>query len=257
MEYEARSHDRHNISTAGFSHAAFRPSWRRRAELTRVVRSEETPMMSVALLALGVSWQSAASIRISAERAVRELRPGADVEAAIDDNIRMPACKEGLVAQAKLSSGSTAMATVACTQRSNTWQLYVPVRLSEDVQVLVLNKPKGRGDVISSGDLRTETRSRASLAYGFFTETSAIQGQKLRRSLGIGAVLGPGDVEDAKSLRPGAPVTLISRSSGFEVRMNGRVLTTRSHGVVSAENLSSGRKISGRVIGPGLVEVTP
>ncbi len=67
----------------------------------------------------------------------------------------------------------------------------------------------------------------------------------------------PNDIEDRNKLRPGAPVTLLSRASGIEVRMNGQVLTARSHGVVSVKNLSSGLNVTGHLIGPGLVEVRP
>ncbi len=210
----------------------------------------------VVALAAAVSWQNVTSIRDAAEEAVTQLHPGAQVEAAIDEHIRMPACSRPLSASAKLSGNASATATVRCEGKQR-WQLYVPVRLSSQVRVLVLSRPKARGDVITTADLKTEMRPRATLAYGFFTDAAALQGKSLKRSLGAGTIPGPGDIDDDRRLRPGAPVTLISRISGIEVRMDGRVLTARSPDSISVENLSSGRKVNGRMIGPNTVEVLP
>lgn len=214
------------------------------------------PMSSSLWLVAALAWQPPASITAAAENAVTQIRPGASVSASIDDKIRMPACSRPLQTEARMSGRSSAMATVRCSGESQ-WQLYVPVRLTEELSVVILKRPVARGEPLTLDDLEQVKRSSASLAYGHYSDPSALIGQTLRRSLGKGMVLSPGDVVEAVSIRPGTTVTLLSRHSGIEVRTQGRVVHSSGQGLVRVENLTSGQKVSGRHIAPGLVEVLP
>ena len=214
------------------------------------------PLIASTLLVAAMTWQPPASISDAAENAVTRMRPGASVTARIDDQIRMPACSKPLQTEARMSGRTSAMSTVRCTGPSP-WQLYVPVRLSEDVMVVVLKKPVARGEPLTAQDLGSIQRSSASLAYGYFSDPSKLIGQSLRRSLGKGMVLSPSDVVEAVSIRPGAAVTLVSRQAGIEVRTQGKVVHSSGQGLVRVENLTSGRTVSGHQIAPGVVEVLP
>lgn len=202
-------------------------------------------------LAMAGAFQSVESIRETAIAAMGAMAAGGQAEASVDSRLRMPACAQPLAATV---AGPTSVA-VRCADTPG-WQLYVPVRVRREADVVVLAKPVRGDEPIGPEDLAVQRRELGAGDGPVVTDPSVVVGKRLRRAMPAGAVLGADDVGGEDALRRGDPVTLVSRAGGMEVRMGGRAMGAgRVGSTISVENTASRRIIRGRVVGPGLVEV--
>jgi len=200
------------------------------------------------LLAMAGAFQPVDSIRDAAIAAM-----GANVQAgaSVDSRLRMPACTQPLAATV---AGATSVA-VRCADTPG-WQLYVPVRVRREADVVVLARPVRFDEPIGPEHLAVQRRDLGANEGPVVTDPAAVVGKRLRRAMPAGAVLEADDVGGEDALKRGDPVTLVSRAGGMEVRMGGRAMGVGKVGsTISVENTASRRIIRGRVVGPGLVEV--
>ena len=203
------------------------------------------------LLATAGTFQPVESIRDAAIAAMGAMDANAQAEAAVDSRLRMPACTQPLAATV---AGPTSVA-VRCADTPG-WQLYVPVRVRREADVVVLAKPVRGDEPITPAHLTVQRRELGASDGPVVTDPAAVVGRRLRRAMPAGAVLEPDDVGGEGALKRGDPVTLVSRVGGMEVRMGGRAMGAgRVGSTVSVENTTSRRIIRGRVVGPGIVEV--
>ena len=201
------------------------------------------------MLARADGFQPLQSIRAAAVAAL-----GADVQAqaSIDSQLRMPQCGQPL--QAAVTAATTV--AVRCADTPG-WQIYVPVRVRREADVVVLTTPVRSDEPINAGQLAVQRRELGDDSGQVLADPSAATGRRLRRAMPAGTVLSETDLEQGEPLRRGDPVTLVSRAGGIEVRMSGRALgPAQVGGVVTVENLGSRRIIRGRLVAAGVVEVT-
>jgi len=195
----------------------------------------------------GGAFQTVESIAAAAEGALSG--PDALVEASLDPGLRMPPCAHALKAQAL----SAVNVEVQCPDG---WRLFVPVRVQRVQEVLVLTAAIAPGQPIPEASLKVETRDMGRMAGVPLNDVAEARGQTLRRGGRAGQVLTRADLVAVPVLKRGEPVTLVSGSGGFEVRMAGRALADAGPGeVVRVENLSSRRVLAGVAAGPGEVRV--
>lgn len=200
--------------------------------------------------AVAGGFQSADDIRAAAVAAVGA---PAGTEATLDSALRLAHCTQPL--QAVASAPRTAL--VRCPDAPG-WRLYVPVQAQRETDVVVLAVPASPGMPIAASQLVVQRREVASLAGTPFSDPSAVVGRIPGRRLPAGSIPTGADFSAAASLRRGDPVTLVARSGGVEVRMQGRALgPAQAGGQIAVENTSSRRILRGRVAGDGLVEILP
>ncbi len=175
----------------------------------------------------------------------------------LDSRLRLRRCAEPLhveYANARRALGQT-YATVSCTTPVE-WRIYVPVVISAFADVLVTQRPLPRGHRLSAADVRLEKRELSAFRQGFFSEVNKINLLETKRAVAAGAVLTPDKVAPIKLVRNGEVVHLVSSASGIQVAARGKALNDGAVGhTVRVRNLSSGRVVEGRVIGPGRVAV--
>jgi len=176
---------------------------------------------------------------------------GEDAELTLDPALKMPRCGARLQAR----RASTGTVEVSCPRESG-WRLYVPVKIRRHQSVLVLTRAISAGEVITADLLAQETRDATRIVGAPLTDPSAAIGQAARRALAAGSVLTAAHLRAPDAVRRGDQVILISRQGGIEVRMAGRALAAGGPGErISAENLSSRRRVQGVVMGDGEVRV--
>jgi len=174
-----------------------------------------------------------------------------NAELTLDPALRLPRC--GARLQARRSANGTV--EVSCPKASG-WRLFVPVRIHRDQSVLVLTRAITAGETVSADMLTRETRDAARIVGAPLTDPSVAIGQIARRALAAGSVLTAAHLRAPAAIRRGDQVTLISRQDGIEVRMAGRALAAGSLGErISAENLSSRKRVQGVVMADGEVLV--
>ncbi|MFP7722166.1 flagellar basal body P-ring formation chaperone FlgA [Lysobacter sp. A3-1-A15] len=179
---------------------------------------------------------------------------GADAssaEASVDSRLRMAACAQPLQA-VPVSRRSV---QVRCADAPG-WQMFVPVRVRDVREVVVLKDSVQAGQPITAEDVTVQRRDMAGAGGTGFSDPADLVGQVARHGLAPGVAPVRDDVAAGQLLRRGDPVVLLSRVGGVEVRVAGRVLgQPGAGGTVSVENIESRRVVRGRVVEAGVVEV--
>ncbi|MFC5569002.1 flagellar basal body P-ring formation chaperone FlgA [Lysobacter yangpyeongensis] len=198
--------------------------------------------------AIAGAFHPTEDIRIAAATAVGA---PADAQITLDPALRLVQCTQPL--QAVASGPRTAL--VRCPDAPG-WRVYVPVRAHREADVVVLAAPAAPGMPITAQQLVVQRREVSTLGDAAFADPAALVGRTPRRALAAGIVPTESDFTSATTLRRGDPVTLVARTGGVEVRMQGRALgPAQAGGVVTVENVSSRRILRGRIAGEGEVEI--
>lgn len=203
------------------------------------------------------NWESSVRIRATAgEYVSTQTRAGTQVTVGVlDERLRLPACEAPL--QAQPASGSTLRGAVSIAVRcSSLWTVYVPVRIQENLPVVVLVRPLARGETITADALELREQDTAQLPYGYLTDPQQAIGRISRRSLSPGSALSPDALESPRAIKRGQLVTLLGRSGSIEVRADGKALGDAGAGErVRVENSISRRIVEGTARDSGVVEV--
>ncbi len=152
----------------------------------------------------------------------------------------------------------------ALTQRQNTilircndspaWQLYLPVRIDEIVQTLVLRQNVATGSHITADMLETTTRERRFIRGNLVTDASAVIGAKTKRSLSMGQIL---TYQDLCLVCKGDIVTIAVRDNGLAVSASGIAMSDGSLAdVIQVQNRQSKRAIKAQVIAVNRVSIS-
>ncbi|WP_426358531.1 flagellar basal body P-ring formation chaperone FlgA [Pseudocolwellia sp. HL-MZ19] len=125
------------------------------------------------------------------------------------------------------------------------WQMYIPVKISQEILVLVTQNVLAKGTVINQSNTITEYTDINSVRGETITNVAQITGGRLKRRLSKGAVVSPRNV---CLVCEGESVTIIAQSDGFTIKTAGIALTDGSKGEqVQIRNSKSGRTINARV----------
>jgi flagellar basal body P-ring formation protein FlgA len=204
------------------------------------------------------SWQAPESIRAAAREAV--LRDGDSSETqvdavAVDERLRLPACAAPLQAQVEraIQRGQGTVAVSCSTPEP--WRLFVPVRVTAQVAVLVTRRNVQSGEVLGASDIEVRMQSAATLPYDYLSNPEQAVGLVVRRTQPAGTVLAPGALEHPDLIERGALVTLLSGSGAVTVKSEGVALEPATLRQRVRVRSASGRVIEGTVEGPGQVRV--
>ncbi len=201
------------------------------------------------------SWQSPESIREAARDAARS-HDSERVEAvAVDERLKLPQCSTPLATQIQrpVRRGQGVIA-VSC-DAPEPWRLFVPVRVTEDVGVLVARRSLQPGEVLTEADLEIRAQSSASLPYGYLGDLSQAIGLVVRRSQTAGAVLTAAALDRPPGVERGALVTLLASAGSVTVKSEGVALEPARLKERVRVRSQSGRIVEGTVESPGQVRV--
>lgn len=226
--------------------------------------------LGYALLAAGFCQPAHASDSESIERILNTARTfaattigtsdGQEVEIEIgqlDSRLQLTRCAHPPTAQ--LAPGARTEGHTTINVRCSapvSWSLFVPARIERHVEILVLERPIARQQVIRPEDVRLERQAVSGLTNGYFTEPEAVVGMASRRRLMPGQVLTSAHVTQQRIVKRGQEVTLFSARPGLVVRMKGVALEDGSEGArIRVRNSSSKRVVEGYVEPSGAVRV--
>ncbi len=208
-----------------------------------------------ALTVRAADWQPPESIREAARAAARETG-ATDVEAvAVDDRLKLPKCGTGLETdiQRVIQRGQGTVA-VSCPGPAP-WRLFVPVRVLEQVAVLVLRRNVQAGEVLGAADVEARQQSAASLPFDYMSRVEQAIGQSVRRSQPAGSVLLSATLEQPVGVERGALVTLIAANGSVTVKAEGVALEPGRLKDRIRVRSASGRIVEGLIEAPGQVRV--
>jgi len=203
--------------------------------------------------------QSVDEIRAAARELVLKTL-GTDTNAvveavAIDERLSLPACTQELDAQLRgeLRNGQ-GVVVVSCAGKS-AWRLFVPVRVSEQIGVVIARRSIAAGEILTADDLETRKQSSSALPYDFIGDPAQAVGLTVRRGIPSGTVLVPAALEHPEIIERGALVTLVSGGGSVSVRSEGVALQGGRLNQRVRVRSPSGRVVEGVVEASGEVRV--
>lgn len=181
-----------------------------------------------------------------------EVTPG-----ALDRRLRLPKCSHPLKAFFPSGSRPTGNTTVGVRCTGGTpWTVYLSVKVAVYGKVVVATHPLVPGSPLSLADIHLERRNLEQLRQGYLRDPAQVAGKRLKRPLGLGAVITPEVLEIPKLVRRGQQVILIAKVPGLQVRMKGQALEDAGAGEhIRVRNNSSQRIVEGTVTADGIVQV--
>jgi flagella basal body P-ring formation protein FlgA len=209
--------------------------------------------------AWGAQWQSPESIRAAAEQYVRLAlagRSGISVEArGVDQRVKLPACSQPLEAHAErpLRNGQGSVA-VACPG-APAWRLFVPVRASHTVAVVVATTSLTRGQRLSPEQVDLQPMPSTALPLEYLTRLDDAVGLTLKRSVPAGTVLVSAALDRPRLVQRGRVVTLIAGKRGIMVKSDGVALHDAGLNDRVRVKTPAGRVVEGTVEAPNQVRV--
>ena len=242
---------------------------RRSASSLAARRSRRAALVGILTLAAGAltpdvradpdpQWQSIDSIKAAAVAAARASinKPNASIEAAaLDERLHLSACAAPLDARLEREvRNGQGMVAIACTG-AQPWRLFVPVRVVEQVSVIVARRALTAGAILSADDIEVRTQASTSLPLDYLTEPGQAIGLTVRRTVPAGTLLAGAALESPEIIARGALVTLVSGSGAVRVKSEGVALEgARLKGRVRVKT-PSGRIVEGVVEASGEVKV--
>lgn len=207
--------------------------------------------------------QSLAAIREAVDAFVRDHAEGSGEITAVqvdrlDPRLRLAACGAPLqVRQPEGYSGPGRLTVAVHCVRPKPWRVYVPVRITRELAVVVATRPLPRGRLLTGDDLQRQRVSRTDLRGQYYTDAAELVGQETGRSIRNGEVLDSTDVHAPRLVRRGQALLIEAGTDRMTVRMRGKALEDgRSGDLIRVRNDSSRRIVEARVVGRDRVRVT-
>ena len=123
-------------------------------------------------------------------------------------------------------------------------------------QVAVAARPLVPGQPLTDSDFRFEEQELGSRGKNFVTDGAELVGKTLSRPLAIGTPILRTMLKTPDLLKAGAPVTLVSRLNGVEVKMDGVALEAGGAGkIIRVRNTASRKVLRGRIVDEYTVEI--
>jgi flagella basal body P-ring formation protein FlgA len=134
-------------------------------------------------------WQPPATIAAAARGAAMQADAGEVETVGVDARLKLAECGTALEARLErpIARGHGTVA-VSCSGPSP-WRLFVPVRTTQQIAVLVLARNVQAGEVLAPADFAIERRAAVALPLGFLSAPEQAVGFTLRRAQTAGSVL--------------------------------------------------------------------
>jgi flagellar basal body P-ring formation protein FlgA len=192
--------------------------------------------------------------RVSASRGVSGAKI---IVQKVDPRLKLADCPAPLqVSESGQSQQKSRMLLRVECQQGTPWAIYVPVTIEYQVPIYRFKRPFQRGEQIAVEDLSLEwVSSNSSHAhYQFHPQTLATL--ELNRPVTAGSIVTSQAFKSLSLVRRGETVSIIARTAGLEIKMEGEALSNGSQGeTIRVKNHSSGKILEGKVSAVGEIMV--
>ncbi len=178
---------------------------------------------------------------------------------ALDARLRFPACAMPLATRIDSPRGAASrlLVRVSCGAPAP-WNVFVPVQIESDAEVLVMLRQRSRGETVAADDVRPERRRISGISENYVKSTDSLSGYRLRRTMPAGALVEREALEPAFTVLRGSAVTLVADAGGYRVESEGRALADAAPGQrVRVQNLTSLKIVEGVADNRGVVRIGP
>lgn len=174
----------------------------------------------------------------------------------LNSRLNFHACRTPLIIDAPqpLDLGRSHI-KVAC-QDDKPWAINVPTDINLFTQVVVLNQPMAKDQIINEGHLDLQRQNLAELRNGYYLKKEQVIGKQSKRALAGQTILNSYLILPALMIYKGDKVMIIANKGPMSVKMFGEALNDGREGrQIRVRNSRSERIVRGRVIAPGQVLV--
>ncbi|MBV2127901.1 flagellar basal body P-ring formation chaperone FlgA [Arsukibacterium indicum] len=150
------------------------------------------------------------------------------------------------------SNGRQFTVNISCSQPGS-WQLYLPVKVTEVIAVVTIRQNIATGTVITADMLQIEDKARRFVRGNLVSDPRQIVGARSKRSLNNGQLV---TMQDLCLVCRGDVVTILIDNSGLSVSASGIAEQDGTLGdTITVQNQQSGRKIQTEVVAVNQVRV--
>lgn len=183
---------------------------------------------------------------------------GAEVKAsALDSRLRLKLCDAALdtFSNDKILRGGRMTVGVRC-KGTAPWTLYVPVAVSAQTAIVLIEGPLPRGTILSESHLRLEQRQLTALPPQYLTSTDQVLGLALTRAVSGATVATPNMVQARDLIAKGQDVVILASGANIQVRMAGVALQKGQQGErIDVKNSTSGKTLQAVIVDATTVQV--
>ena len=172
---------------------------------------------------------------------------------ALDSRIGNKTCLQAPEFRLSQPAGQRQNTVVIRCNDTPGWQLYLPVRIDEIVQTLVLRQNISADSVLTASMLESTSRQRRFIRGNLVLDTNSVIGAKTKRALSMGQIL---TFQDLCLVCKGDVVTIAIDHKGLAVSVSGIATEDGSLGdVIPVQNRQSKRTIRAEVVGVNRDEI--
>lgn len=208
------------------------------------------------------SFQPLHTIRAAAERFVRDAATSSTAAVVatageLDPRLQLAVCAGELEASTLNNAPITARNTIGVRCRVGAdWNVYLPVNVETETDVLVLREPMARLANLSPSDVAIQRRRVPGLSNLYLGKPEELQNRHLKRSLPAGTVLTVDMMNRNLVVKRGQHVMLVATVGGIDVRAAGTALSDGGNADrIRVQNLSSLKVVEGIVESSNQVRV--
>ncbi len=173
----------------------------------------------------------------------------------LDRPLTLPRCKNTPQAFDPPGSSNSSRRTVG-VRCPGGWTLYVPTRITTQVEMVELVRPVGPGQALTAEDLKVVHHAISSMPLGYVGSIDQALGQISRQPLAEGTVLRPTHLRAGNAVTRGQNIRMVVEREGMHIESTGAALADGAIGAwVKVKNSHSGRIVEGRVESAGVVRI--
>ncbi|RUR11961.1 flagellar basal body P-ring formation chaperone FlgA [Legionella sp. km772] len=145
---------------------------------------------------------------------------------------------------------------IKCTEETNHWTLYVPVRVTLLKEVLLNKRALRKGETLTDKDLYRAEMDAQKLKQGYYTDLKDLNGLVCKKDLPPDTIITPYQIESAKMVLKGQEVSIVAIAGSLKITMDGIALSDGVLGdVIKVKNTTSHKIIEAQVAGNKKVNV--
>lgn len=142
---------------------------------------------------------------------------------------------------------------ISCSDPSNTYTLYVPVKITSLKARIVASRDIARGEVVGPHDYSSEFIENTRLSTGVITNPKQLEGVRVKRDLKQGDFF---VLSNICTVCKGDRVTIEATNGSLSLKTSGEAVEDGNvNDTIQVRNLKTRKIIPGIVTGPGIVSI--
>ena len=164
---------------------------------------------------------------------------------SIDPRIIIKPCQKALTANIPENGGGRNVNVKISCFDSTPWHLFIPVKVTHTVPVLVAARPLSKGTLLDESNIKVVQKDVYKLRRNSLRSADIVMGARTKRSISKGT---PISMKSICMVCRGDKVTIMAKGETFAIKTTGIALRDGSIGdQITVKNERSGRKVVGQV----------